>query len=85
MAIIGLLLALNWFVAAVSTQPRAKDKMPEQTIQVGSKTYVVAFRRKSKTVWIATGIYMGQIIEARGRNEKLAASAWRLASRYRRP
>jgi hypothetical protein len=57
--------------------------MADHNIQVGSKTYLVAIRRKSKTVWIATGHYMGQTIEARGRNEDLAASAWRSASRYR--
>jgi len=72
-----------WLDAAVATPPRPKDEMADHNIQVGSKTYVVAIRRKSKSVWIATGHYMGQAIEARGRNEDLAASAWRSASRYR--
>jgi hypothetical protein len=57
--------------------------MVDRNVQVGSKTYVVAIHRKSKTVWIATGHYMGQSIEARGRSEDLAASAWRSASSYR--
>ena len=71
--------------AAVATQPCPKDAMADHNIQVGSKTYVVAIRRKSKTVWIATGHFMGQVIEARGRNQDFAASAWRSASRYRQP
>jgi hypothetical protein len=57
--------------------------MTEHKVQVLGKSYIVAIRRKSKTVWIATGQYMGQAIEARGRNEDLAASAWRSASSYR--
>jgi hypothetical protein len=57
--------------------------MADHDIRVGNKIYIVAIRRKSKTVCIATGHYMGQAIEARGRNEDLAASAWRSASRYR--
>jgi hypothetical protein len=57
--------------------------MADRDIRVGNKIYIVAIRRKSKTVWIATGHYMGQAIEARGRNEDLAASVWRLASHYR--
>jgi hypothetical protein len=57
--------------------------MTEHNVQVLGKPYVVAIQRKSKTVWVATGRYMGQDVEARGRNENLAASAWRSASRYR--
>ena len=58
--------------------------MTDHQVQVGDKAYLVVIRRKSKTVWIATGHYMGLPIEARGRNEDLAASAWRSASRFRK-
>ena len=57
--------------------------MAEYNIEVEGKIYIVAIHRKSKTVWIAPGQYMGQAIEARGRNKELAASAWRSASSYR--
>jgi hypothetical protein len=80
---IGLKGTSAWLEAAVATQSYPRGAMADHNIKVESKTYIVAIRRKSKTVWIATGNYMGQAIEARGRNENLAASAWRLASRYR--
>jgi hypothetical protein len=80
---VGLKGTSAWLDAALATQPCPKDAMADHNIQVGGKTCLVASRRKSKTVWIATGHYMGQAIEAQGRNEYLAASAWRSASRYR--
>jgi hypothetical protein len=71
--------------AAAATKPCTKAAMADHNIEVRSKTYVVAIRRKFKAVWIATGNFKGQVIEALGRNEDFAASAWRSASRYRQP
>lgn len=39
--------------------------------------------KKSKTVWIAVGEYMGKRIEVQGRTANNAASTWRDAAHYR--
>jgi len=39
--------------------------------------------KKSKTVWIAVGQYMGKRIEVKGRTANNAAEVWRDAAHYR--
>jgi hypothetical protein len=57
--------------------------MADRTIEVRGKPYQIAVHRKSKTVWIASGTHLGLRIEAQGRSEVKATSAWALASHYR--
>lgn len=39
--------------------------------------------KKSKTVWVAVGEYMGKRIDVQGRTANNAASLWRDAAHYR--
>jgi len=55
----------------------------EQTVNVWDKPHKITVYRKSKSVWIAVGEYMGERFEVKGRTESQAASAWREAARYK--
>jgi hypothetical protein len=39
--------------------------------------------RKSKTVWIAVGEYLGEQIETKGSSYRTAVARWRESARYR--
>jgi hypothetical protein len=49
---------------------------------VWGKPETVSVYRKSKTVWIARGNYMGKHIEVKARSESAAVGSWREAAAY---
>jgi hypothetical protein len=54
------------------------------SVSIGSKTYEVTVYQRSKSVWIATGDFMGETLKVKDRSQTTALSAWREAARYRR-
>lgn len=50
---------------------------------VWGERYEVTVSKRSKTVWIATGTYMGKTIQVQGRSEGAAVIRWREAAEYR--
>ena len=54
-----------------------------RTVQVFDETQDVHLYRKSKSVWIAVGQYMGRTIEVKGRTTSEALASWREAARDR--
>jgi hypothetical protein len=62
----------------------AGDKMSTQrTVIVWGKPQVVSVDRKSKSVWIAVGDYMGEPIAVQDRSEGAALKRWREAATYK--
>ncbi len=54
-----------------------------RTVEVWGKRYTVTTRKKSKSVWIAVGDYMGKRIEVEDRSEATAIKGWRDAARFK--
>jgi hypothetical protein len=52
-------------------------------VEVFGKSIEISVYQKSKTVWIAQGLYVGKAYQAQGRTEPRAASAWARAVAYR--
>lgn len=50
---------------------------------VWEKPHKITVNQKSRSVWIATGVYMGEMLVVKGRTESQAISAWREAARYK--
>lgn len=57
--------------------------MAQLTVMVWGKPHTITVYRKSKSIWIAVGNYMGDHLEAQGRSEPTAAKRWREAARYK--
>lgn len=55
----------------------------EHKVDVWGHPQKVTVYQKSKSVWIASGQYLGEHIEVKGRSETQAISSWREAARYR--
>lgn len=55
----------------------------KRTVKVWDERYEITVYRKSKTVWIAVGEYMGESFEVTGRTDSQAANKWRVAARYK--
>ena len=55
----------------------------KQVVNVFSKSIEITVRQKNKTVWIASGNYLGELIQAQGRTVGAAIKSWRDAARYR--
>lgn len=57
----------------------------KQSVQVweGAEPVEITVVQLSKTVWRATGTYMGKPIEVKGRSADNAATLWRDAAHYR--
>ena len=55
----------------------------EHTVKVWDRPYEISVHQKSKSVWIAVGVYEDQRIETQGRSESQAISSWREAARYK--
>lgn len=49
----------------------------------GEEPIEITLVKKSKTVWVAVGEYMGKRVEVQGRTANSAASVWRDAAHYR--
>jgi hypothetical protein len=56
--------------------------MHHKVIVWGNPIEVDVFQ-KSKSVWIASGTYLGQSFEVKDRSEQTALGAWRKAAEYR--
>jgi hypothetical protein len=55
----------------------------EHAVYVLDHPYVVTVERKSKTVWIAVGDYMGESIRVQDRKEGAALRRWCETAKYR--
>ena len=49
----------------------------------GEESVEITVEQKSKSVWIASGAYMGNQITVQGRNANNATKIWRDAAHYR--
>ena len=57
--------------------------MSEHTVQVWGKPHTITVHKKSKTVWVAVGEYLGERHESKGRSETTAIAQWREWARYK--
>jgi hypothetical protein len=53
------------------------------TVMVWGKSYQITLHQHSKTVWFATGDYMGQSLQVKGSSSGTATKAWRMAAEYK--
>ena len=51
--------------------------MPVHTVEVWGKSYTVTTRQKSKSVWVAVGVYMGESIQIEDRSKGAAIKRWK--------
>ncbi len=51
--------------------------MPDHTVEVWGKPYTVTTYQKTKSVWIASGEYMGEPIQTKGRSKGAAIKRWK--------
>ena len=49
----------------------------------GEEPVEITLVKKSKTVWIATGTYMGKEVRVQGKTANNATAIWRDAAHYR--
>lgn len=54
-----------------------------QTVMVWGQSYEVQVHQQSKTVWVATGSYMGEIHSTQDRSPGTAAARWREWAQYK--
>ena len=52
-------------------------------VKVWDEPHEVSVRQKSKSVWIASGDYMGKPLQTQDRSESAALMRWREAARYK--
>jgi hypothetical protein len=52
-------------------------------VQVWDKPYEIIVEQKSKSVWIASGEYMGNYLQVKGSSSSAAAKHWAEAARYK--
>ncbi len=52
----------------------------QRTVMVWNKPHVVTLHHESKTVWIATGDYMGRPLSVKDRTQGAALKRWRQAA-----
>lgn len=57
--------------------------MPEYKVLVWGKRHTITVEKKSKTVWIADGDYMGESIHVEDRSAGTAVKRWREAATHR--
>lgn len=55
----------------------------ERTVEVWGKRVTVTVYQKSKSVWIASGTYLGQYIETKDCCAGATLLRWKEAARYR--
>jgi hypothetical protein len=55
----------------------------QHTVYVWEKPQVISVYQKSKTVWIASGKYMGELKQVKDRSESSAIKRWREWARYK--
>jgi hypothetical protein len=57
--------------------------MGEHVVRVWDKPYPVSTYRKSKSVWIASGEYMGESHSSQDQTEGAAVKRWREWAQYK--
>ena len=55
----------------------------DHTVSVWGQEIEIHVYQKSKTVWVATGTYMGEHLEVKGSSRGSALKGWIAAARYR--
>ena len=55
----------------------------EITVKVWSESYKIEVYQKSRSVWVASGEYMGELHSTKGSSGTSAAAAWREWARYK--
>ena len=55
----------------------------KQRVTVWGEAITIDVEQRSKSVWIASGEYMGQRIDTKDRTASTAAKRWREAATYR--
>jgi hypothetical protein len=55
----------------------------DQEVIVRGRRCEVRVRQQSKSVWIATGVFFGVLIETKGASEGAALKRWREAAQFR--
>jgi hypothetical protein len=55
----------------------------EHIVKIWGKECQVSVSRQSKTVWRASGTYLGEVIETKDRTEGAALIRWREAATYK--
>jgi hypothetical protein len=53
------------------------------SVTVHGHDYEITVHQEKKTVWLGTGVYMGEWYQAKGRTENDAISRWREWARYK--
>ncbi|MCA1654338.1 MAG: hypothetical protein ABR588_07030 [Sphingomicrobium sp.] len=66
--------------SSVAAAIEGTDRLMRHNIMVWS-TPVEVYQR-SKSVWIASGTYLGRTFEVKDRSERAAVGAWRKAAEY---
>ena len=64
-------------------EPRMSDYAVERTVTVWSQPLKVTVYRKTKTIWIAAGDYMGKTIYVKRGTQGAAVKGWADAARDR--
>jgi hypothetical protein len=67
----------------LAASPKMTPQIYERTAHVWAIPHVITVYQNSKTVWIATGDYMGERIEAKGSSADVAAKYWADAARFK--
>ena len=57
--------------------------MAKFIVRVWDEPYLVTTNKRSKTVWVASGAYMGQRHSVQDRTEGAAVSQWRTSAQYK--
>ena len=55
----------------------------KQRVEVWGKPYEISVTQRSKSVWVASGEYMGDHIQTTDRSPTSAAKRWQEAARYK--
>ena len=59
------------------------DQIWERVVMVWRRPHTITVYKKSKSVWVASGEYLGKHIEVKGRTLKAAERSWVSAATYR--
>jgi hypothetical protein len=54
----------------------------KHTVSVLGRSYTVTVDQKSQSIWVAVGGFMGERLEAQGRNEATALERWYEKARH---
>jgi hypothetical protein len=57
--------------------------MGEHWVKIRGHPYIVTLDQQQKTVWVARGVYMSELIEVKGRTKGAAVKRWCEAAKYK--